>query len=91
MKPYLPSFFIYFEEGCYQKNKELVYLRDRNSLKLFCCIDRAITSIWFHDYCKDDWNKAYSEILRCSETHCLQQILMTTGLVLGYNYSSLSM
>ena len=67
MKPYLPSFFIYFEEGCYQKNKELVYLQDRNSLKLFCCIDRAITSIWFHDYCKDDWNKAYSEILRCSE------------------------
>ncbi|MBP5601898.1 MAG: hypothetical protein J6X78_04140 [Treponema sp.] len=58
---------VYLQEGYYPKNDELIYLRDRNTLKLFCCMDRAVTTIWFYDYCKEDWNKAYSEILRCAE------------------------
>ncbi len=60
-----------FEHGVYPKNEELIYLRadtapkDTPSLKIYCCLDRAITSIWFYSWCKRDWNIAYNEIIKC--------------------------
>lgn len=61
---------IFLEDGCYPLNKELIYLRDDSShsgMRIFCCLDRYITSIWFDDWCNSNWNKAYKEIINCVE------------------------
>ena len=60
---------IFLEKQCYPLNKELIYLRDNHPvdsyLSFFCCLDRAITTIWFPSYCNSDWEKAYKAILEC--------------------------
>lgn len=50
----------------YPKNEQIIYLRDeRSSLSIYCCLDRYITSIWFSDCCKKDWNIALQKIQNC--------------------------
>lgn len=53
---------IYLEDRCYPKNEELIFLRDNtprySMLSVFCCLNRAVTSIWFEYFCNSDWLKA---------------------------------
>lgn len=61
---------IFLEDRCYPLNKELIYLRNdysHSGISIFCCLDRYITSIWFDDWCKSNWNKAHEEIINCIE------------------------
>ncbi len=62
---------VFLEKNCYPKNSELIYLRENwpreNVLSVYCCLDRAVTSIWFDYYCKSSWNEAYKVIIECAE------------------------
>lgn len=50
----------------YPKNDHIIYLRnERSSLSIYCCLDRYITSIWFTDFCKKNWNIALETIQNC--------------------------
>lgn len=62
---------IYLKDRCYPKNKEIVYLRNSiprfSMLSIYCCLDRAVTSIWFDYFCNSDWSRACEVIKEYAE------------------------
>lgn len=62
---------IYLEDCCYPKNKEIVYLRNSiprfSMLSIYCCLDRAVTSIWFDYFCNSDWSRTCEVIKEYAE------------------------